>query len=108
MGAAARRRGWSLAVNDEEARFEPMGLAIQISSLPWLRNVTLNWSDGQDAGACEFLRAFSDELAREAMLPSPAGASLVLIGAGLLGVPMWYLLHHIDAIVNVVREILFA
>ena len=42
------------------------------------------------------------------MLPSPTGASMVVIGAALLGVPMYYLLNHMNAIVDVVKHIFFA
>ena len=53
------------------------------------------------------MRAVAREIRREAMLPSPAGASMVVIGAALLGVPMWYLFHHMDAIASAVRQVLF-
>jgi hypothetical protein len=108
MERAARRVGGSVALADDQARLSPSGISIQISALPWLRNLTLRLAGGQGNSRSEFLAALEAEMAGEAMLPSPTGASLVVIGTGLLGVPMWYVLHHISAIVDVVKHILFA
>lgn len=48
------------------------------------------------------------EIQEESMLPSPAGASMVVIGAAMLAVPMWFFFHHVDAIARAVRQIFFA
>jgi hypothetical protein len=77
--------------------------------MPWLRNITLRCPVPGGAALQDrdlLLAAMARELRREAMLPSPTGAGLVVIGATLLGLPMWYFFHNFDAIVDVVRRIL--
>lgn len=107
---ACRRQGWDLRAEGDLLRVEPVGLQITRHSVSWLRNVTVEL---HGAGRCrapadQLMAALSDELAQESMLPSPTGASLVVIGASLLGLPMWYLFRNMDLIVDVVRQILFA
>ncbi len=110
-----RRRGWQLTGHperDEDCTVEPLGLRLTTHSMPWLRNVTIQLARPQTglaadpAAARQFASALAGELGRESMLPSPTGASLVVLGAGLLGMPMWYLFRNMDAIVDVVRRIL--
>ncbi len=112
MERACRRLNWSVTVADDQIRVSPVHLVITQSALPWLRNVALRIRclggvGGEDAQE-QLIDALASEIQRESMLPSPMGASLVVIGAALLGMPMWYLFHHMDAIVDVVRQILFA
>jgi len=110
---ACRRLGWELnRAADGVLHVRPPGLLVTTTGLPWLRSVTLRM-DGPATPAARSARArlvatLHDELSREAMLASATGISLVVIGAALLGVPMWYLFHHMDAIVDVVRRIFFA
>ena len=54
------------------------------------------------------ISAFGREIRHERLLPSPVGASLVIIGTGLLVAPMWSLLHNVDAIARAVWQILSA
>ena len=82
-------------------------LALAISSEEDDGRIYLAYADALRGAYPNSARVF-EEMAAEGLLPSPTGASLVLIGAALLGVPMWYLLHHMGAIVDVVRQILFA
>lgn len=107
---ACRRQGWKLRVQGDRLTVEPVGLQFGRHSVAWLRNISieLHESARQSSEADRLLGALQEELARESMLPSPTGASLVVIGASLLGLPMWYLFHHIDQIVILVRQILFA
>ncbi len=106
---STRRLGWTIDHADERVHILPAGLDLQIHAIPWLRNVTFHISSESDSAATQrLLCVLKEEMAAEGLLPSPTGASLVLIGAALLGVPMWYLLHHMGAIVDVVRQILFA
>jgi hypothetical protein len=107
---ACRRRNWQLRVEGDLLTVEPAGIQIARHGISWLRNVTLEFQGARSLPeeAAELRSALRDELACESMLPSPTGASLVVIGASLLGLPMWYLFHHMDLIVDVVRQILFA
>ncbi len=106
---SCRRLGWSVAEQDEQLHVSPVQLTVRHEGLPWLRSVTLRIHANSDEGRAEADRlicAIGAEMERLSMLPSPAGASLVIIGASLLGVPMWYVFRHMDAIVDVVRQML--
>ena len=87
-------------------------MRITQTGLPWLRSVTLHTEGPATAEARaarrELIAALREEFQSETMLPSATGASLVLIGATLLGLPMWYFFHNIHAIVETVRRILSA
>ena len=104
---SCRRLGWSLGATEDCIHIAPVGLTIHQSSLPWLRNVSIR-VQGAEKSAGQLMDALGRELERESMLPSPTGASMVVIGAALLGVPMYYLLNHMNAIVDVVKHIFFA
>ena len=127
LDQACRRLGWSIQTEAAQAgqtpdaiqtadpttadtlHIGPVGLTITQDSLPGLRNVTLWVNATKPAQTPEIdrlIQSLSQEIQHESMLPSPAGASLVLIGATLLGVPMWYLFQHMDLIVRAVRHIL--
>ncbi|GMV96731.1 MAG: hypothetical protein AMXMBFR83_10910 [Phycisphaerae bacterium] len=106
-----RRNGWRSRCADGEWLIEPAGLKLMIHRVSWLRNATIEIHPVSPEGPDRmepFLGGLAQELERESMLPSPTGASLVVIGAALLGLPMWYLFHHMDLIVHVVRRFLFA
>lgn len=107
---ACRRRGWQLQVEGDLLTVQPGGLQITRHGVSWLRNVTIEMRGAgrRSPAVAELIDALRRELDHESMLPSPTGASLVVIGASLLGLPMWYLFHHMDMIVDVVRQILFA
>lgn len=108
---AAAKLGWQVEKNGVDFTVRPAGLKISLSPLPWLRSVTLRVEashESQSSGAAKLMGMLRGEMNEEAMLPSPTGASLVVIGTVLLGLPMWYFFHHIDAIVEVVKRILFA
>jgi hypothetical protein len=107
---ACRRRNWALAAEGDLLTIQPAGLQISRHNIHWLRNATLELHGiGRHTPAeAELLKALRAEFNRESMLASPAGASLVVVGASLLGLPMWYLFHHMDAIVQVVRHLIFA
>ena len=108
------RLGWGIeyatSTGDEpEATVRPAGLTLTTNNMPWLRNITLRCKAAtrvQEDARRELLHALAGELRRESMLPSPTGAGLVVVGALLLGLPMWYFFNHIDAIVDVVRRVL--
>jgi len=110
---ACRRLGWQLERDaDGSLHIGQQNLRVTTTELPWLRSVTLR-IDGPKTPATQSNRSrliatLNHELSGEAMLASATGISLVVIGVTLLGVPMWYLFHHMDAIVDVVRQIFFA
>ncbi len=114
LGHAVGHLGWRTEGNSgpDTIHLHTAGLVIACTSLPWLRSVTLRIDGATSPQAItardRLLAVMRAEMAREALLPSATGASLVVIGAGLLGLPMWYLFQHMEAVVEVVRRILFA
>ena len=107
VSRACCRLGWSLVDEADQQEVAPAGLSISYSAIPWLRNVAVRIDavPGSERARQTLVRAIGDELACEPMLPSATGASLVVVGASLLGVPMWYLFRHMDAIVEVAQQI---
>lgn len=112
---ACRRLGLSAEGGEDQVHVRDAGLTVMLSSLPLLRNVTLSVRkeagfrpDGGNAVIGRIMQGLEREIRQEAMLPSPAGASMVIIGTALLAVPMWYLFHNADAIARAVRYLLFA
>jgi len=112
---ACRRLGLSADGGDDHVQIAEMGLTVQLTSLPVLRNVTLSLksvphpgAQGDDAVVRRLIRTLEQEIHQESMLPSPAGASMVVIGAAMLAVPMWLFFHHVEAIARAVRQIFFA
>jgi len=112
---ACRRLGLSAEGSDEQVQITEIGLTVILTALPVLRNVTLSLRtqsgrerDADDDLARRLVDTLEREIQQESMLPSPAGASMVLIGAAMLAVPMWFFFHNVDAIARAVRQIFFA
>lgn len=106
----ARRMGWRVVSSQEGTlTVEPLGLHLTQSALPLLRSVTLHvHAQNHDTATSQLIAALKREVRAEAMLPSATGVSFVVVGAALLGLPMWYFFHHFDVIVEVVRRIFSA
>lgn len=109
---ACRRLGWRADWSSEGTLdIASVALNVHPAVLPLLRSVTLHITistDEQRLAANRLIDALNDEIRDEAMLPSSAGVSLVVLGTVLLGLPMWYLFHNIHAIVEVVGRVLSA
>lgn len=112
LGRACRRLGWEPKDKGDRIEVAPPGLELRLTAFSLLRNVTLRITIGEGhepAAAVERLgEALERELDTETLLPSPTGAGLVLAGSALLAVPMGYLVHHMEAVVEVVRQIFLA
>jgi hypothetical protein len=76
-------------------------LVLHVRSFAILRNVTLH-VEGSDTTDLSFTLAgeLNERLACIAQLPSSTGAGLVLIGLGLMILPMWTVSRHIDDLVD--------
>jgi hypothetical protein len=107
-----RRHGWQAAWGGSGVlEVEPIHLQVSSEMLPLLRSVTLHIEANtpeQNQASERLIQTLRQEIREEAMLPSPTGASLVVLGTGLLGLPMWYFFHHFSTIVEVVRRIFAA
>jgi len=107
LDRAVRELGWQGQWNGDEMRVDPSGLAVRLSTLPLLRNVTMHIAGGgaAHAGAIASLRErFSALLATQQLLPSPAGSCLLMLGIGLLMLPLWMMSRHSEAIAGVVTR----
>ncbi len=109
---ACRRLGWEATAEDDRIQIAAPRLELHFSTFSLLRNVTLRIvaDEGRkNLPAIERLgQALERELKAEALLPSSTGAGLVLVGSALLAVPMGYLVHHMEAVVDVVKRIFLA
>ena len=109
---AVEQAGWGFHWQDHTMTVPQANLRIDISCFPLLRNVSLHFRPivGKlQAEPIELLRQhLESRLMRVALLPSTTGACLLVIGAGLLIVPLWMMSRHIDAIVELVHRLLFA
>jgi hypothetical protein len=113
LSHACRRLGWAIEGGDDQLHIPEANLTITLSSLPLLRNVTLSFGRRGERGTslaslAQLIDSLEREIRQEAILPSPTGASMVVIGACLLAVPMWFFFHNMDVIVRAVRQIFFA
>lgn len=83
-------------------------LTLHLRKFPLLRNVTLH-IDARSPGARRMANGLGDELhgrlERVSQLPSTMGACLVLIGLGLLILPMWMVGRHIQDLVDAMSHV---
>lgn len=109
---ACRRIGWEVTEEPDRLQVVSPKVELRLSAFPLLRNVTLRIAADEGRETARAVERFSGALERElnteALLPSPTGAGLVLVGSALLAMPMWYLVHHMEAVVDVVRRIFLA
>lgn len=61
--------------------------------------------DAREADVHSLVEAISGSLRRYDLLPTAAGLFLVLIGAGLMIVPMWMMTHHMRDIVETIQRL---
>ncbi len=107
-----RELGWQYEVVDGVHRLEEQGLEIQLSSLPVLRNVTYHLRYADEADRTAVSRSLGERLgaalARQQLLPSLAGSCLMMLGVGLMVLPLWMMSRHSDAIAEVVTRLLIS
>lgn len=82
-------------------------LTIHVRKFSVLRNITLN-IDVREGVSRPFVKMLGDELherlKRVAQLPSTMGACLVLLGVGLLILPMWMVSRHIQDLAEAISH----
>ncbi len=107
-----RDLGWRFEAADGVLKVTQPGLEIRFSSLPVLRNVTCHLAFADDASR-ETLEArirdrLETALSRQQLLPSLAGSCLMVVGIGLMILPLWMMSRHSDAIAEVVTRLLLS
>ena len=110
MGWTSRRSGDGLVIPAGDVR-PAADVRVEVASFALLRNMTFRVvaRRGLDGDAFDRLgRALRRQAEGQALLPSTAGGCLMLLGAGLMIVPLWLTSRHIQAIVEIVQRLLFA
>ncbi len=104
-GLASRARGGGFDV-------PTAGLHIEVSSFSLLRNVTLRARWNGDRIDMERFASLGvglhRQMQRQSLLPSATGGCLMVLGVSLMIVPLWLMSRHIDAIVEIVQQLLLA
>jgi hypothetical protein len=102
--------GWTYHVVGGVVQVPQRRLEIRLSSLPALRNVTfrLDFSDPAERAqtAALLYRKLDAALARQQLLPSLAGSCLMILGVGMMILPLWMMSRHSEAIAQVVTRLL--
>jgi len=105
MGLAAHEDEFSLTVASRSLRIDLSGFGL-------LNNVTLYFAPTRgtldESLLVRLRREFNSQLDTVSLLPSPTGACLVMMGVGLLIVPLWMMSQHMNAIVEIVSRLLSA
>lgn len=108
LEAALRQAGLRGTWTDQTWEADTGILAIHLRRFALLRNVTLHF-DVRDPNAAGLVDQIGGELDRRlgavAQLPSTMGACLVLIGLGLMIVPMWMVGRHIQDLVDAMSHL---
>jgi len=107
---ALDRLGWDYRQEGEAAFLLPgRHMRVEVAGIGFLNAVNLFIrTDKSDAGpdeATPLVEAVSHALRRHELLPAPAGLLLVLIGSGLMIVPMWMMTRHMRDIVETIQQL---
>jgi hypothetical protein len=107
LDRAARELGRSCSWDDRTLRLDDGRVSLRLSALPVLRNVTVHVQTNDDEGrrvAAAFRERFSALLSTHQLLPSVTGSCLLLLGVGLMMLPLWMMSRHSAAIAEVVNR----
>jgi len=113
VGRALAGLGWTF-YQERETIFAVPGLnmKLEVSGLALLNAVNLHIRTDarsrEDAGVDMLVDAIEAALCRYQLLPTAAGLFLVLIGAGLMIVPMWMMTRHMHEIVEAIQRLFVA
>lgn len=105
--------GWPFHKENETTFAVPaVGMKVEVTGLTLLNAVNLHIRTGARsharADAARLIGALEASLCRYQLLPTPAGLFLVLIGAGLMIVPMWMMTRHMHDIVETIQRLFLA
>ena len=105
LGEALSRMGLAAGESDHGLAVSSANLRIDLVSFGLLNNVTLYFrplhGTLDEAVLVRLRREFEAQLEGMSLLPSPTGACLVMLGVGLLVVPLWMVSQHMNTIVEI-------
>ncbi len=107
LDRAARELGRAYSWDDRTLRLDDGSLSLRLSALPVLRNVTVHVHADADEGrqvAAALRERFAALLSAHQLLPSVTGSCLLLLGVGLMMLPLWMMSRHSAAIAEVVNR----
>jgi hypothetical protein len=105
MGLAASEDPLGLVVESRNLRVDLNGFGLLNNVSVYLRPIQ---GELDEAWLLRLRAEFDEQLGTMSLLPSPTGACLVMLGVGLLIVPLWMMSRHMDAIVEIVSRLLSA
>jgi hypothetical protein len=113
LDRALRGLGWDCRWEGRDRVETDRGFAIDIATLPILRNVSFHVRPGGEStirpnDLAELRRGLASRLAASPQLPSVSGCCLLLLGVGMLVLPLWMMSRHSDAIAEAVTRLLLS
>ncbi len=114
LEAVLRGLGWPHTWQGNSVWLPDLRLHVDMTSFAPLKNVTLHirprqglasWNKAQ---LIELRAELERALSCQEILPSLTGSCLVVLGTGLMILPLWMMSRHMNAIVEVVHRLLFA
>ncbi len=109
---ALARMGLGASEDDLGMTVDAQNLRIDLNGFGLLNNVSVylrpTAGDLDTALLGRLRREFDGQLEGLSLLPSPTGACLVVLGVGLLIVPLWMMSQHMSAIVEIVSRLFAA
>jgi hypothetical protein len=105
--------GWTFRQEDETVFAVPaLDMKVEVTGLAPLNAVNLHIrtdaQSGEQVQAALLIAAVEASLRRYQLLPTTAGLFLVLIGAGLMIVPLWMMTRHMHDIVEAIQRLFVA
>jgi hypothetical protein len=114
---ACRSLGWQFELDEQALHLPGQQLSVELTSMPILRTCSLQIkaagsrsadSDAHNVDVDRFIQALAAQAQRESMVPSASGAGLVIVGSGMLAIPLWYLSQNAELVVNALKQLLLA
>ena len=110
---ALRSLGWAHRWEGPHRVTTEHGLAIEIASVPVLRNISLHLHRDADSPVtamqvADLRGAIAARLAAAPQLPSISGCCLMVLGVAMLVLPLWMMSRHSDAIAEAVSRLLLS
>lgn len=112
VGASFDALGWEWRRVENRYELPGRSLVMSVSGYAFLRNATIqteSLAGGVDgAGLARFRSQLDAQLRAQELLPSLSGSCMLLLGVGVLIVPLWMMSRHMDVIVELMQRLFVA